>query len=502
MTAPFRLPLFRRPAFWLFAALATTCVLYASVARGIWLDEFWSLQIARHDAPLARIIIDRWLGEANPPLSNLIYWLVASTRLDTIAAQRLVVNGAALAFLVGGLSILRRRDDDLDSRFALTLFVLVVSLQAWVTGASELRIYGWLMAATAVAASYVRSLLVAPDVPRASAIAVGGSAVVLATSLHYVAGLVVSLFLAVAVLVLVVERRFAQTLAIAAPAAVGLVPTAVFGVIFVARSRETLDYAFIVGTPWAAIMLIAVMLVTTLLTNPVAAFMAFKAHATRAATRHGSFAGVCAIAIALAPPLLVAAHFVRPVVVERYLAGWQVLVCALVAHLVASTTSRNRLLDAAMLAVGALMMLLNTVEVARDGGWREGADRVAAQVRACPAARIFAMSPWRLQKARRTRVANAESELIAQSYRRLAKERGLSVDVLDLDTPVTLPIGPVCPTLLWVEHLDPDYIRDVAYVQRAGRIVFAHPARLRIVPGSAGFMLIAEPLQKRREMPR
>jgi hypothetical protein len=487
---------------WLFAVLAAGCLTYACVMRGIWLDEFWSLRIARFDAPLIAIFSDRWLGEANPPLSNFLYLLVLSMVTDDLVLQRLLLNGSALAFLFVGLQVTNREPIDSDRRFQLILFILVASQQAWALGTSELRVYGWLMAAFAVAASYVRSLTDRTEPPRPAAMVVGGIAVILSISLHYVAGLVASLFVVVAMGGLIVARRGNRIMALAIPAGVGLVSTAIFGAIFVQRSRATLDYQFIVGTPWAAALLIVVMLVTTLLANPVAAFLAAKSRTDRPPVRATSFAAIVTATIVTAPVFLVVLHFLRPVVVERYLAGWQVLVCALVAHLAANPRVRSRLLDALLVGIGAAMMMVMAAQAGANRGWHDGADRIADHVKKCPTTRVFAMSSWRLQKGRRTIVAAAENDLMAHSYRALATKGRFAVTMLDLDSPAILPVGIACPTLVWVEHLDPDYIRDAAHVQRVGRITFATAADVRVEPGTAGFVLVANAAQNRREIPK
>ncbi len=314
-----------------------------------------------------------------------------------------------------------------------------------------------------------------------------------AIALHYIAGIIACITIGVAILVHLHARRWRTVATLAGPALVGGAAVLVSGLILVGRMRHDIDVGWIVTTPGAGAMLFLFLLVIALAANPLASWFAIR---DRMIVSERAFASVLVASIAIAAIVLMALNLATPILIERYLITWQLLICALIALASERQITASRAPFVAFIAIGVLMVVIGTANAARHGGWRAGRDLIAAQVRQCPETRVYAVSSWRLKTARASNAARRETEVIDIAYRELGRQGGFDVTTLDLLTPAVLKVGTTCPTTLWVEHLGWDDVRDTAYLQRASRLAFDSPVHIEIRPTESGFVAVAR-AQKR-----
>lgn len=473
-----------RSAILFVIVLACGCSIVASLSRGIWLDEFWSLRLGALDRPFWTIVDQRWLSDTHPPLANMLYRLVSLIGVETIEARRLILNLPALVTLGAGTFYFSRIT---RSAFPAILLVLALSLSGTTEALSDYRSYAWQVAAFCLMLDYLHSLLRHEEgTPPPTAHVIGALAIAGAIALHYVAGIIASIVIGIALLAQV-RTRHSRTAAVLIVAAVlAWAAVLVSGLILVGRMRRDIDVGWIVTSPATGALLFVFLFMTALIANPLASWFAIR---DRGATQ--PFSSVLALSALATVVVLMIFNLATPILIERYLITWQLLVCALVALAAERALAESRMSFAAFVGIGALMMLIGTANAARGGGWKTGRDMIAAQVRQCPTTRVFAMSGWRLKTAHASNAARRETEVIDPAYRELGDQRGFGVTTLDLSTPAVLPVGATCPTLVWVEHLSWDNVRDVAYLQRVGRLAFDHPVTLSVQQTGSGFLLTA-----------
>lgn len=469
-------------------ALACGCSVVASLSRGIWLDEFWSLRLGALNPPFRTMVDQGWLSDTHPPLANMLYRLVSLTGVETIEARRLLLNLPALVVLGAGTLYFSRIT---RSAFPAILLVLALSLSGTTEALSDYRSYVWQVATFCLLLDYLYSLFRhdARSKPPVAHV-IGALAVIGAIALHYVAGIIASIVIGIALLALVRARQWRTAALLMFPAGLAWITVLASGLILVSRMRRDIDVGWIVTSPMTGALLFAFLLMAALIANPLASWFAIR---DRSATSARPFLSVIAVSTVVIVVVLMMLNLATPILIERYLMTWQLLVCALVALAAERALLASRTSLAAVVGIGALMMLIGTANAARAGGWKTGRDMIAAQVRQCPTTRVFAMSGWRLKTARASNAARRETDVIDAAYRELGDQRGFDVTTLDLSTSAVLPVGATCPTLLWVEHLSWDNVRDVAYLQRVGRLAFDRAVTLGVQPTGSGFLLTARP---------
>lgn len=465
------------------AALLAT---YAAASRGIWLDEFWSLHLGRDSVAFETLARMDWTRDTHPALANLLYRTTTALGFEDIIARRLALNAPPLIALAGAMALFTRRLADDEAAFPATLLLLTLALSATIGSFADYRSYGWQIAAVTTTVGYAFWLLHRnTEAAEALPHAVGLTGVFFAIGLHYVIGLTASVF----VLALFVQlwvgqrRRDAVRLALAASAAWLL--TLASAIALLRDMSRSIDHAWIKTSTFDAIVLLGYTALLVILANPVVAVLSLGGRNPATA-----FKSMLAAAIVAALALLLVVNAITPVVVERYLVGWQVLICGLVAA-AASTSLRQRPLAlAAALTVSMVGMGVHAHGVASQGGWNANLGAIVSEVEACPATRVFAVSAQRLTVIRSTSLSKRESAMIADAYRSLGRSRGIDVEILDLDGPAALPSPSDCPTLLWIEHLDWAYVGNVTQLLRIGRFTVSGGAyRATVRTSDSGFLV-------------
>jgi hypothetical protein len=476
---------------WAILLLAGVADLWAASSRGTWLDEFWSLYLADPALPL-REAWPRWLSDNHPPLPDLLYRL-ALWAGGGIAGGRVALNLPPLLGLAAATALFRRASA-VRNPFYLVMAVLAVSVPGFATAFSELRSYAWQICAITIVLQLTYFMTAdAPNGKARAAMAAGLVAIPFATCLHFVSGLIVSFALALLILHLARtgDRRWVP---VAAAAGLGWAATGATLLFQLPRITAVMDYKWITTTTPQALRLFGSAAWRLVLANPLAAWTAIENRQERSGR---VFLRLTAVAAAASALILLAVNAARPIVIDRYILAWQLLLAGGVAAIAAPLLARSRSRYAIFFVIAAVTILVSAVRESRRGGWEGTRDRIAQTVRACPGTNVYAITPWRMGPARHSHVAAVESEVFALGYRHMAAEGGFRFDMVP-DAMTVLPLSPRCPTLLWVEHAG--YGGSPAGVLADAGLRFSGAARLRVLDGTTGFVIAAEPMAAPRPL--
>lgn len=493
-----------RPVFLAFVAVALLCAAVASLSRGIWLDEFWSRHNADPSASWPQLA-QRWLNDPHPLLPNLLYRLVLAAGGDSIGWSRILLNAPAMLALCAATLFFHRRSRT-SHPFYIVLAILLISLPSFVDSLSNLRSYLWQICWAGIVAQFLfftlsersgepRDPQTGAAVSHAAPLAIGMIAIFVSINLHFLGGVVISVAIALLLAHLLRRRAWRPFGAIAAATALAWLAILIQIALQYRNVARNLDFNWIATSTPDALAAFAGTIGMIVIVSPLAAWLAVFGRAKRAdddpalAASERDFIRLLLLALGLSALLLLALNALKPVVVDRYLLGWQVLACAVVAAAAARALAASRLLSASFVLVALLFVLGATIHFARAQAWHAGRDHIAATVRACPSTKVYAMSPWRLGNARHSRLAAFESPVFADAYRQLARQGGFALSILP-DAQKLIPVDGACPTLLWVEHAGPGSTPDA--VLRAARIGFPPGARLTLFKSQSGFVLIAQ----------
>lgn len=476
---------------------AIGCGTYAAISRGIWMDELWSLRLG--DPTLS--VDELWRGllqEANPISGNILYRLVAGTGATDIGTLRLLLNlPAALLLLVATFAF--SRTSPTRSPFYVIFVLLVLTLPGFIDGLSDYRSYFWQICWSAMLLQFAYAILVErarPALPRSRTLAgLGLLSIVVATMLHFIAGLVVSSFVSLLLLRLAVGRMWRVFLPVATAAAAVWLLMIVQAIRQYGHISDTFDFNWISTTPMQGIATIATALIVAAGVNLVASGWAVAAYRDldeASAGRVRGFAGLLLVGLVGSALLLLAINGVKPFIVARYLLVWQVAVCALIAALGAARVAASGRRLAGVLAVSALVVGLTATVRAREANWHATRDFIAAAVSRCPASRVYATTSWTLGPGAESRYAAWEGRTMIAGYRSLARQAGFDVTILDASGG-RLGVDATCPTLLWIEHLAGRPVPDARFVTGRARTRFDRSVRTSMFRSPNGLVLVALP---------
>ncbi|WP_332812116.1 hypothetical protein [Sphingomonas sp.] len=493
-----------RRIFLVFVAVTLLCAAAASLSRGIWLDEFWSRHNANPSASWSELA-QRWLNDPHPLLPNLLYRLVLAAAGDSIGWSRILLNAPAMLALCAATLFFHQRSRT-SHPFYIVLAILLISLPSFIDSFSNLRSYLWQICWVGIVAQFLFFTLTESfdeggepqaqaSASQAAPLVLGMIAIFVSINLHFLGGAVISVAIVLLLGHLLRRREWRPFGSIAAAAALAWLAILIQAALQYRNVARNLDFNWIATSTSDALAAFAGAIGMIVIVSPIAAWLAVFGRATHAgddpaiAASERDFIRLLLLALGLSALLLLALNSLKPVVVDRYLLGWQVLACAIVAAAAARALAASRLLFGSFVLVAALFVLGATIHFARAKAWHAGRDHIAATVRACPSTKVYAMSPWRLGNARQSRLAAFESPVFADAYRQLARQGGFTLSILP-DAQTLIPVGGACPTLLWVEHAGPGSTPDV--VLRAARIGFPAGTRLNMFKSQSGFVLSAQ----------
>ena len=325
--------------------------------RGPWLDEFWTLELSDASRGLPALIRDGWMRDAHPPVFNAWATLLASLGITSIPAGRLVSNLLAAGLMILAAFRLSRRTPG-QAGFAAALLLLTLSLPQAMESFTHYRSYFWQMTAIgtlALVARHVAATKADLDWRRdldLAAIAVLATAA--SIGLHYVGALFGGL-LASAIAVCAFARGLRRWAAL-------MLATTVLSSLFVLASVAVqapnwaveFDHTWIDLPGLAALGVLVSLAVAPLWLNPVslAGLWWRRGQGTRDPSQIWFFAMIGAVLV-VGTAIVLVAHAVQPIVVDRYLFAVPVLVSALLA-VPAARLARDRWLFGLLVLVAVV----------------------------------------------------------------------------------------------------------------------------------------------------
>ncbi|WP_130430404.1 hypothetical protein [Rivibacter subsaxonicus] len=497
--------------------LFTVLAVAAALRRGPWLDEFWTLWFAQHDLPLLELARQRWRVDFNPPLFSTLHWLLGLVGGDSLIGHRLF-NLLPLAWAVAFGSVLLRWRPA-RATFVLVFAVLLFAWPASIDYFAEARSYFAQICLFFVLVAGGFALVDDADdldwqrdrVPASMFLAT----VVLATNLHYIATLQALILLGPLTLLCLWrgQRRWATALLCALAAALlllalylayhlqFLIPASKTYWVTSSVGKALLIFARAVWQCLAAAPLASALAGCALLLT-LAARVHVRGLAGEAPIFERGFAEalrapearvprlllVIAAAAAFAAILLVT-HVVRPLVTERYIVSFQVLIVGTIAALSANAIMSRRLLWSLLLVMALPAVLLHAYRAQQPQLWDASARLVRERVAACPGSVVHALVPAPASQ------PEAEVEVRYWAHAERARRLGFAVQPMaagDSRAPTT---ADPCPTLLWVEHVRikerPNGATAATMLERlqldAGAVDLA---RAQVLAGETGYVLV------------
>lgn len=380
-----------------------------------------------------------------------------------------------------------------QARFGMMLLLLVLSLPEVMAAFATYRSYFWQVAALTtlvLVARHVASTRSDLDTAKDADLAViAGAATTASIGLHYVGGLFGGL-LALAVIACARARglrRWAGFMLAVTAAASAFVGASVL--LQMPNWASEFDHSWI-DLPWLEALGVSVALaVGAILHNPVPLAGLWTGRGLREEPERRFIAMIGGVLVA-GVAIVLAAHALKPIVVERYLIAVPVLVCALMA--VAAARLAPDGLPAGLLVL--VSVAVAATPLVRSGilpQWREGAQTIASVVAQCPTARVFAASGWALGPAAETRTAHREDPVFARAYRLLAERYGYAVEFIGQNGVAHAAPG-ACPVLLWFEHTPNEAEDDLPAAVEAAGLSGLQTARLSMIRSTTGFVVRAD----------
>lgn len=478
----------RRSPDWLWAAAAAiglALVIWQVVTSGSWLDEYWQLWIS--GAPASELQA-RLATDAHPPWFNLFARAIVMMTGTAIVPARLLNLVAAVAVLGAGLW----RMTGLDSALRCRIFLLIVASGGAVgmTGlAASFRVYPWLLVLAGLQAAMLAALaLKRPVPPLLATIITAGS--IASHYVHAAGGI------GIALVSLAIARRSDRGAcrAILIGLVIGVGLDLFTGLIQLPHWRATFDVNWIAesGGGGAARSLAALGADFLTCSLIAAALLGIGLVARRS---RAALILLAPIPIAFVGWLILDAS--AAVLVPRYMASVTALLATAAAVAwweLAPTPAVN-----AVLAFLAAVQPLSTAVLRPPiAGWEAGARVATAVTGACPEARLYAVSPWRLRDHPDSRTARFEEPVIDLGYREVGREFGLKPQLVT--RPTTIELGR-CPAIVWIEAAHGVESVPPEAILRHAQLRLAAPAKTRIVPTANGAVLLISPADRLQPRP-
>jgi hypothetical protein len=203
------------------------------------------------------------------------------------------------------------------------------------------------------------------------------------------------------------------------------------------------------------------------------------------------------VMLLLAPiPLALAAWLIldsiTPMLVPRYFASVTALL-ATGAALAWWELGSGMIVDLALALLALLQPLVSSMIRPPLRGWEAGAKVAAELTKACPQARLYAISPWRFRDHPDSRAARFEEPVIGFSYRKVGRAFGLTPEFV---THPTALVAEPCPAIVWMEAAHGIDRVAAEKILRHSLLRVAGAARVRVIPTPNGAVLLISPADR------
>ncbi|MEW5685526.1 MAG: hypothetical protein AB1942_11460 [Pseudomonadota bacterium] len=498
------------------AAYILVMVALAARSRGIWLDEIWSLWLSQGDVPLEQVATQRWFQDVHPPVFSAINWL-----LDPVVGEgmfgRRMINLIWVLYFFAGAGFLAAKYPA-TRKFILVFAVLILANRHMALYFPEHRSYTMVLGLSATVICCLQWLFSADrdfDLRKdLGAALLTVFSVVLALNVHFVTTLILGLMLGLALLALVLEKRYrAAGLVFVAGALAG---PPLLGALYAQSlylTDATQTFWVETGPLGAARKMVnvgAITVVANLVALAVALIVAAplvlkgglgdRLRTMRAAEpsqRAWRFVAVMVAAVIVPSLLLMAISLVRPIVVERYLLSFVAIIMAGIAALAAEQILARKWLFVLFALNAVLAFTVFVQKPLHDPRWNETAVKVKRIVDTCPGTRVYALYPTYVKP---YPAAANQPPVHWWGYQHVAEEAGFRVINLDPEKSGPIALSASCPTVLWAEHMEQrkhaaEVLDDEPFAAGAPQLQAAlRAAKVDFgAPKATGFVLVIPP---------
>lgn len=482
----------------LFFVFSIAVMIGVTQLRGVGLDEFWSLHFGDLKISFATALHDRWLRDTHPVFANALYYVSMRIGLENIHFLRLILNTPPLFILYFSSFSMWRANN--KHPFFILFSVYITSLPYFMNSFSEFRSYFFQLCLIGIVIQFVFHVILRAEnespFKNLLITALGIVSIAFGISIHFLTGLIVSTVVGLFLAYLIYWRRKFWFLIIAIPAIFAWCVTLLFVSLQFPYIVNDFDYSWLKTTVIHSVFLFGIVAIKIFIANPVANFSSIYSFRNWNSTLHpnneNNFIVILALSLLISATLLLSIHYFKPVIDQRYLTIWSVILCGLITALSASHILKRKLYFFLFLTAAITSVMYNGYKSSKYLGWYEGQALIANIVHNCPDTRVFATSSWRGSGGRYSKVAKRESEILYSIYKRLSHEAGFSVTLLPLEGVVKLPRPEHCPIVLWADHhaLTGDGPARLSYAE----IAFDQSSGLEFVTTSSGTVVISRPV--------
>jgi hypothetical protein len=451
------------------------CGVYAALERGPWIDEFWTLWFSQHDVTLGELLRSRWVADYNPPLFSFWHWL-ASLAFGSAQLPHRLLNLLAVAWVLYFVIGAARRYPA-STNVLVIHAMLMLSLPAAVPYFAELRSY---FAQIAIFQVLMGVLIVAAD--RAADIdwrrdrwlvVVAALSVYMALNIHYISTVLAGPVIGAAIVLSWRRGQRRWALLLACAALLSALPLFAFYLLHHRYLVGEMQGFWVTGGVLQGLRVFRAAVVDALVANPLAGALAAAAalvwvgdwarrrwagwserifapalaqQLTPARRRRGLLVALALALVAFGAAMLVlqARH---PLLMDRYLFSFQVVVAGMLALVIAEAAARRTVL-LWLLCAGAVLALAASARETPKQHWDVTARKVAEVVRDCPSTTVYVATAPRPIPA-----PPALPTVLEWAHRLQGQRFGFDVHPIDLHAG-KLPAAPdACPAVLWLEHV-------------------------------------------------
>lgn len=421
--------------------------------HGPWIDEFWTMHLSDTSIRPTRLFHEYWMKDPHPPEFSFFVMLLRPIIGDSIIGGRFIVNGIFSVILMAG-TILFSRTHAERRGFYFTTVLLALSLLGnggAVDAASNFRSY-YAQITTSILLIFTihHALTSAYDInfrrrPHSFIIFL----ILISTSLqlHYITSFINGVVTLGAIILTYRRghRQWAALFAIALLLSGILLSLSLHAQLAYLHDSAALDWITDRKKPGWTYVLIALSL--CLAHNPPAIIGCFF---NRRNNSECKFVALLLSSVTIALFILILIDTYKTTIVDRYLIGSNVILCAAIAAKLGDwTNDRKHMAWISAFAVASVAIQIAISPPTAE--WKENAEKIQKIVSICPSTKIYAANGYALTNKTINLGATHEQPVFSRGYRMLAQEYNFPV--------IFIPMGKVindtpgrCPILLWIEH--------------------------------------------------
>jgi hypothetical protein len=472
-------------------AIIALVLIANALLRGSSLDEYWTAELADRTAygGFGPLFTRGWLHDTHPPLFNLWASLLTTIGVTSIPAARLLSNAPPLLMMIMSGSRLASRTPG-ETAFHAALLLLVLSVPVTVEAFGNYESYFWQVAALTMLVQIGRHIAMSDgdlrrrldrDIIPIAMMASAGSIM-----LHYVGG-ILGVVLSLAIIFCAMAkglRRWAKLLSMTV--LISGVLTLACAYLQARHWASEIDHSWYEVEAASADAIVGGLILVALLHNPMP-FMALKWVRDDWTKHDSAFVGMISGALAMALFLLFEINVEKPVIVEHYLAGLPVLICAVVAALAGKLAHGSRLFSL-FAVVSVAVVLIPFLAHGPERRWQANAKQIGRIVANCPATEVYAASGWLLRGDAGFKTARRDDPIFARGYRSLGESRGFTPRMIGVPGNAQA-ISRDCPTLLWIEQLPPSFNLTAPRILAAVGLHGLENTRLTLLRSETGLIV-------------